>query len=118
MFSDVFKTTVIDHLWRSIGMNSRATHLKFVCPRMSHVISILQPGNCIFWPIKTLNRLVAASKLHKRGPTVHSLYIVSMVYKGMGKNVESEGAEYLSFALNTVPTTFHHVRESGIVIAQ
>ena len=23
----------------SIGMNSRATHLKFVCPRMSHAIS-------------------------------------------------------------------------------
>ena len=39
----------------SIGMNSRATHLMFVC-RSAHValrmlLAFSQPVNCIFWPI-------------------------------------------------------------------
>ena len=43
------------------------------------LLAFSQSFNCIFWPIKTLNWLVAASKLHKHvtllsGPTVHSLY--------------------------------------------
>ena len=57
---------------RSIGMNSRATHLKFACPRMSYLRMLLafsQPVNCIFWPIKTQNWLVAASKLHNHWGT-------------------------------------------------
>ena len=47
----------------SIGMHSRTTQLKSVCPRMS--LPFAQPVNCIFWPIKTLYWLVGASKLHK-----------------------------------------------------
>ena len=43
-------------------MNSRATQLKFVSPRM-------QPFNCIFWPIGMLNWLLAAIKLHKHRGT-------------------------------------------------
>ena len=51
----------------NIGNDSRATLLKFVCARMLHYAShypLCQPVNCIFWPIRTLNWLVAASKLH------------------------------------------------------
>ena len=48
-------------------MNSRATQL--MCVSVHFALRILlalsQPVNCIFWPIKTLNLLVAASKLHK-----------------------------------------------------
>ena len=71
------------HYNHSIGMNSRANHLKFLCPRTSHyacywTLVFSQPVNCIFWPIITLNCLVAASKLHKHtaqvallgGPTI------------------------------------------------
>ena len=54
-------------------MDSRATQLKLVCPRMWHYIRMLlalsQSVNCIFWPIKALNCLVAASKLHKHRMT-------------------------------------------------
>ena len=67
----------------SIGMNSRVTYSKFARVRahcITHVISISQLVNCIFWPVKTLNCLVAASKLHRHrryvallsGTTVHS----------------------------------------------
>ena len=59
-------------LRHSIGMNRRTTHLKFVCPRMSQLRTLLafpQPVNCIFWPIETLNWLVATSKLHKHRGT-------------------------------------------------
>ena len=59
---------VQDH---SREMNSRATPLKFVCPRISHY-AFSQPVNCIFWPIETLNWLVVASKLHKHRGTCYT----------------------------------------------
>ena len=68
--------------------NEQLGHLFEVCVSAHVALRMLlafsQPVNCIFWPIKTLNWLVAASELHKHrrrvallsGPTVNSLYYV------------------------------------------
>ena len=73
----VISVTPQDRKW-----TAGPTQLKLVCLCISHVIRILSGSQFHFWPIKTLNLLVAASKLHKHrrhiallsGPTVHSLY--------------------------------------------
>ena len=36
------------------------------------LLAFSQPVNCVFWPIKTLNWLVAASKLHKHWGTCYT----------------------------------------------
>ena len=72
-YTQIQNTTAVKHaswarFWHNIGMNSRAMQLKFWCPRISHIrisLSLWQPVNCIFWPMRRLNWLVAASKLHK-----------------------------------------------------
>ena len=62
-----------------LGMNSRATpsgHSIEVCVPAHFALRMLlafsQPVNCIFWPIETLNWLVAASKLHKHRGTCYT----------------------------------------------
>ena len=52
-------------------MHNRVTHLKSVS---AHVVLCMllvfcQPVKCIFWPMKMLNWLVAASELHKHRGT-------------------------------------------------
>ena len=37
------------------------------------LLALSQPVNCIFWPIETLNWLVAASKLHKHRRTCYTV---------------------------------------------
>ena len=53
--------------------NEQQGHVFEVCVSAHVALRMLlafsQPVNCIFWPIKTLNWLVAASKLHKRRGT-------------------------------------------------
>ena len=67
----VFELSCTKTQVHSIRMNSRATQLKFVCPRMSYYACycIISAVNCIFWSIETLNWLVAVSKLHKHRGT-------------------------------------------------
>ena len=74
------------HFTTRYNRNEQQGHLFKICVS-AHVafrmlLALSQPVNCIFWPIKTLNWMVAASKLHKHKgsgytaewPSVYLLY--------------------------------------------
>ena len=59
-------------------MNSRAIpmghSIEFCVPAhfaLRMLLAFSRPVNCVFWPIETLNWLVAASKLHKHRGTCY-----------------------------------------------